>query len=133
MTDVQTVCSYCGTGCGLTLEVENNDIIRVRGDREAPVNKGQTCVKGSFAYKYVKSDRRLKTPMIRKNGVLVPTSWDEAFQVIINQFNKIKAKYSPEAFAIFACSRATNETNFVLQKFLRTVIGNNNIDGCNRT
>ena len=47
---IKTVCGYCGTGCGLILEVENNKIVKSRGDKEAPVNKGQTCIKGGFGF-----------------------------------------------------------------------------------
>ncbi len=130
---IKTVCGYCGTGCGLLVEVEDNQIKRIRGDKNAPVNAGQTCVKGAFAYKYVHAPSRLKTPLIRKAGELVEVSWQEALQYIATRLNTIKTQFGPEAISMFACARATNESNFVTQKFLRTVIGSNNIDGCNRT
>lgn len=130
---VKTICGYCGTGCGLLVEVKDNEIVRIRGDRNAPVNKGQTCVKGAFAYKYVHSPERLTSPLIRKGGELVPTSWKEALQYIADKLRDIKSNFGPEAISMFACARATNETNFVTQKFMRAVIGSNNIDGCNRT
>ncbi|MBM4761942.1 molybdopterin-dependent oxidoreductase [Bacillus sp. B15-48] len=132
-THIKTVCGYCGTGCGLLLEVENNEIIRIRGDKEAPVNKGQTCVKGAFAYKYVHAPSRLKTPLIRRAGKLVQASWDEAYEYITNKLSTIKNNFGPDAISLFACARSTNESNYVTQKFMRTAIGSNNIDGCNRT
>lgn len=130
---VQTICGYCGTGCGLVLEVEDNKIKRIRGDRQAPVNKGQTCVKGAFAYEYVHAPERLKTPYIRKNSKLEPASWDEALSFIADKLTETKKSFGPESIALFAPARATNETNYVAQKFMRAVIGSNNIDGCNRT
>ncbi len=130
---VKTICGYCGTGCGLILEVENNQIIKIRGDKEAPVNKGQTCVKGAFAYKYVHAKERLTEPLIRKNGELQSSTWEEALQFIATKLSGVKSKWGPDAISMFACARTTNESNYVTQKFMRTVIGSNNIDGCNRT
>ncbi|RHW42209.1 hypothetical protein D1B31_06150 [Neobacillus notoginsengisoli] len=130
---VKTVCGYCGTGCGLVLEVQDNKIVKIRGDKEAPVNKGQTCVKGSFGYEYVHSPKRLNSPLLRKNGKLVPATWKEALNFIAEKLGSIKSVFGAEAISMFACARTTNESNFVTQKFMRTVIGSNNIDGCNRT
>lgn len=130
---VKTICGYCGTGCGLVLEVQNNRIMKIRGDKDAPVNKGQTCVKGAFAYEYVHSNKRLTTPLIKKDGKLVETTWDVAYQFIADQLSNIKNTWGPNAISMFACARTTNESNFVTQKFMRAVIGSNNIDGCNRT
>lgn len=130
---IKTICGYCGTGCGLLVEVKDNIITKIRGDKEAPVNKGQTCVKGAFAYKYVHADGRLTSPLIRKGGKLVETTWDEALSFIAEKLGTIKKNFGPDAFSLFACARTTNESNYVTQKFMRAVLGSNNIDGCNRT
>lgn len=130
---VKTICGYCGTGCGLVLEVKDNRIMKIRGDKEAPVNKGQTCVKGAFAYDYVHSNNRLMNPLIRKAGQLVETTWEDAYQFISNKLSNIRDTWGPNAVSMFACARTTNESNYITQKFMRTVIGSNNIDGCNRT
>lgn len=130
---VKSVCGYCGTGCGLILEVKNNRITKIRGDKDAPVNTGQTCVKGAFAYEYVHANERLKYPLIRKAGKLVRASWDEAYDFITEKLTHIKSTYGTDAISLFACARSTNESNYITQKFMRTVIGNNHIDGCNRT
>lgn len=130
---VKTICGYCGTGCGLLVEVQDNIITKIRGDKEAPVNKGQTCVKGAFAYKYVHADERLKNPLIRQDGKLVETTWDTALQYIADKLSHIKNQFGPNAISMFACARSTNESNYVTQKFMRAVMGSNNIDGCNRT
>lgn len=130
---VKTVCGYCGTGCGLILEVQDNRIVKIRGDKLAPVNKGQSCIKGAFAYEYVHSEKRLKSPLIRKAGQFVEATWEEAYQWITDKLSSIKKEWGPEAISMFACARTTNESNYITQKFMRTVIGSNNIDGCNRT
>jgi predicted molibdopterin-dependent oxidoreductase YjgC len=130
---IKTVCGYCGTGCGLIAEVQDNRIIKIRGDKDAPVNKGQTCIKGAFAYEYVHAKNRLKSPLIRKAGKLVETSWDEAYQYIADKLSFIKKEWGPNAVSMFACARTTNESNYITQKFMRAVLGSNNIDGCNRT
>jgi predicted molibdopterin-dependent oxidoreductase YjgC len=130
---VKTICGYCGTGCGLVLEVKDNRIMKIRGDKDAPVNKGQTCVKGAFAYEYVHSNNRLINPLIRKAGQLEVATWDEAYEYIADKLSSIRDTWGPNAISMFACARTTNESNYVTQKFMRTVIGSNNIDGCNRT
>lgn len=131
--EVKMICSYCGTGCGLIVEVEDNKIVKVRGDKESSVSMGQTCIKGAFAYNYVHAKERLTSPLLRKNGELQPVSWKEALSFIAEKLTTIKNDFGPESMSIFACARATNETNFVTQKFARAVLGMNNIDGCNRT
>ncbi|MBT2656206.1 molybdopterin-dependent oxidoreductase [Bacillus sp. ISL-18] len=130
---VKTICGYCGTGCGLVLEVADNKIVKIRGDKEAPVSKGQTCVKGAFAYEYVHAKSRLTSPLIRVSGQLMKATWEEAYQYIANKLSEIKTTWGSNAISMFACARSTNESNYVTQKFMRTVIQSNNIDGCNRT
>ncbi len=130
---VETICSFCGTGCGLVVEVDNDEISKVKGYKENPSSHGETCVKGALGWGYIKSDRRLTEPLIRKNGKLIPASWEEALQLIANKFSTIKEAHGPDAFGCFSSSRSTNELNYLVGKFMRTVIGTNNIDSCNRT
>lgn len=133
ITEVNTICSFCGTGCGLTVKVEGGTISKVKGHEENPSSHGETCIKGSMGWGYVYSDRRLSEPLIRKNGELVPATWDEALQLIGDNFNKIKEENGADAFGCFSSSRSTNELNYLAAKFMRTIIGTNNIDSCNRT
>jgi predicted molibdopterin-dependent oxidoreductase YjgC len=82
----------------------------------------------------MKSDyTRLTRPMVRKNGALTPVDWDEALDRAASGFRDAVASRGPQAFGLFSCSKATNEMNFLAQKFARQVIGSNNIDSCNRT
>lgn len=130
---VETICSFCGTGCGLDVEVESEQIVKVKGHKENPSSHGETCVKGVLGWEYINSDRRLTEPLIRKNGKLMPASWDEALALIAEKFSAIQGAYGPDAFGCFSSSRSTNELNYIVGKFMRTIIGTNNIDSCNRT
>ncbi len=76
---------------------------------------------------------RLTTPMVREDGVLREASWDEALTRAAEGFAKIKQEEGPEGFAVFSCSKSTNEMNYAAQKFARMALGTNNIDSCNRT
>ena len=76
---------------------------------------------------------RLTQPLVRENGVHRPATWDEAMERVVTAFRKSIAKHDPRDFGMFSCSKTTNELNYVAQKFVRTVMGSNNIDSCNRT
>jgi len=76
---------------------------------------------------------RLTTPLIKENGKHRPATWDEALDRVAAGFRFEIDKHGPQAFGMFSCSKTTNELNFIAQKFVRTVIGSNNIDSCNRT
>ena len=76
---------------------------------------------------------RLNTPLVRVAGELRPASWDEALAAAAAGLGGIKAAHGGNAIGMFSCSKATNEVNYLAQKFGRTVLGTNNIDSCNRT
>lgn len=76
---------------------------------------------------------RLTVPMVRDNGSLREATWDEALSRAATGFNQVLDQHGPQAFGMFSCSKATNEMNFLAQKFARSVVGSNNIDSCNRT
>ena len=78
-------------------------------------------------------DTRLSQPMVREHGRLRPATWDEALDHAAEGFQRVVAAKGPDAVGVFSCSKATNEMNFIAQKFVRTAIGTNNIDSCNRT
>jgi formate dehydrogenase major subunit len=81
----------------------------------------------------MKSYVRLTEPMVRDNGKLRTATWDEALVRAAEGFRKVRAERGGEAIGLFSCSKATNEVNYLAQKFARTVLGSNNIDSCNRT
>jgi formate dehydrogenase major subunit len=80
---------------------------------------------------------RLTTPLVRENGALRPATWDEALDRAAAGLGPARSAIAdgsePNAFGMFSCSKATNEVNYLAQKFARVVMGSNNIDSCNRT
>jgi formate dehydrogenase (hydrogenase) len=76
---------------------------------------------------------RLTEPMVREGGKLRAASWDEALARATEGFRRSRDEYGPESFGMFSCSKATNEVNYLAEKFARLAIGSNNIDSCNRT
>ncbi|MCC4783470.1 formate dehydrogenase subunit alpha, partial [Vibrio lentus] len=130
---VDTICTYCGVGCKLTMHVdEKKNKIRYIEGGDSPVNEGMLCVKGRFGFDFVGSDARLTTPLIRKDGWLQPASWDEAIKLIANKFTAIKQGFGSNALAGFSSAKTTNEDNYAFQKFIRRELGTNNVDHCAR-
>jgi len=126
---VNTICPYCGVGCGIKLGVRGNTIVGVQGDVDGPANRGRLCVKGRFGIaEFVHHPDRLTTPMIRKNGRLEEASWDEALDLVASRLRG----YTPAEVGVIASAKCTNEENYVIQKFARAVLGTNNIDHCAR-
>jgi formate dehydrogenase major subunit len=131
---VDTTCAYCGVGCQVTLHVDKmkNKVVRVTG-REVVPNDGMLCVKGRYAYEFPSNQKRLKYPMIKKNGQHVRVSWDEALDYTASRMKEIIDRDGPDVFSAFGSGRITNENNYALQKFTRMVVGTNNVDHCART
>ncbi len=127
-----TICGFCGVGCGLAITVEDGVITKVTGDKNNPSSKGEACIKGREGWRHVYSDRRLTRPLIRKDGELVPASWDDALDLVAGRMMQIKDEHGPGAFGLFSSSRSTNELNYLAGRFVRQVLGNSNIDSCNR-
>lgn len=126
--EVETVCPYCGCGCGLLVGARGGRVVSCRAVPDSPVNEGSLCVKGRFGLGYVNHPERLTTPLIRKNGELVEASWDEAIALVAEKLGA----YRGDRFAAFSSAKCTVEDNYVLQKFTRAVMGTNNIDHCAR-
>ncbi|HRG67903.1 MAG: formate dehydrogenase subunit alpha [Saprospiraceae bacterium] len=129
---VRTICTYCGVGCNLEVSVKSGKILSIQAPYNAEVNGGHTCLKGRYAFRFYNHPERLQYPMIRKNGELERVSWDEAYDFIVHKFKEIKSQYGPNAIGGVSSARCTNEENYLMQKFIRAVIGTNNIDGCAR-
>jgi len=130
---VQSTCTHCGGGCQIEFWARDNKLLRAYGvDKENTDNRGQLCVKGRFGFDFVNSPNRLTTPLIRKNGKLEEAGWEEALDYVAANFKRIKEKYGSDAIGGVASAKTTNEENYLFQKFMRAVIGTNNIDYCVR-
>ena len=99
---------------------------------EDGVNRGALCTKGRFGYDFVNHSDRLTTPLIRRNGTLEAVHWDEALDFVAERLVDILYSHGPGAIAALSSARCTNEENYLLQKFLRGVLGTNHIDHCAR-
>ena len=129
---VTTTCPYCGVGCNLQLHVKDDFIYKVTSPFDSPVNQGNLCVKGRFGYDFVHAKDRLTQPLMRKDGDLVPATWDEALGHVVERLLEIREKYGPDSIGFLVSAKCTNEENYLLQKVARGLIGTNNVDHCAR-
>jgi len=129
---VRTVCTYCGTGCVVKLHTIGGRVVRVTGDEEAAVNQGSLCVKGRFGYDFIYHQDRLTTPLIREGDHFRRAGWDEALNLVAAKFSEIKEEEGADALAGLSSARVTNEENYLFMKFMRAVVGTQNVDHCAR-
>ncbi|HMO80309.1 MAG TPA: formate dehydrogenase subunit alpha [Pyrinomonadaceae bacterium] len=128
----RTTCPYCGTGCEMEVGTLNDKIVQVRPVNDAPVNHGHLCVKGKYAFGFVDSADRATEPMIRANGEWRTVGWDDAIRFTAERLKNYVSEFGPDSVAVLGSARATNEENYVAQKFARVALGTNNVDCCAR-
>ncbi len=130
----QTVCPYCGVGCGIELLTHDGEIIGAEPDFSA-ASRGSLCVKGQFAsWEFVRSEERLRHPLVKDSeGNFRRATWDEALDRVAYEFKQAIAEEGPDSVVCWASARVVTEANYLMQKFARTAIGTNNIDNCSRT
>jgi formate dehydrogenase alpha subunit len=131
-TVVQTTCPFCGCGCSIGLEVKDGYVTRATPGRESSVNKGTLCVRGSYGCDFIHSPDRLLKPLVKIDGDFKELSWEEALELVCTKFQQIKGEYGADSLAILGSSKCTNEENYLLQRFARSVLGTNNIDNGGR-
>ncbi|HET8874700.1 MAG TPA: formate dehydrogenase subunit alpha [Casimicrobiaceae bacterium] len=144
---VASVCPYCGVGCQITYNIENDRIVHVEG-RDGPANRERLCVKGRFGFDYVHHPQRLTKPLIRKPGfpksadftvdpanplsVFREASWEEALALAGGTLARIRDTHGPGALAGFGSAKGSNEEAYLFQKLVRTGFRTNNVDHCTR-
>ena len=128
LEEKDTLCPFCGCGCTLTVGIREGRILRVRGKEDNGRSEGNLCGRGRFGFDYIYSENRLKTPLLRKNGTLVPATWDEALAYISDSLKYIINSYGKESVGAIGSHRCTNEDNYMLKKFITNIVGSNNID-----
>ncbi len=124
---MRSLCPFCGCGCKLEFVTEGNKIKRVIPYKQDPMSEGSPCLKGLSCHESLYK-QRIETPLIRKKGRLVEADWGEVFNKIKENFSKLK----PEEIGFYGSGMASNEANYLLQKFAREVIKTNNIDSSAR-
>ena len=132
MTRTPTVCPFCGCGCGFFLVSQGDTVVGIEPSPMNPVNKGMLCVKGWNAYEFVRSPERLTLPLVRKQGVLVESTWNEALKIVSERLLDIKSRSGPRSLAFLSSAKVTNEENYLFMKMARAAFGTNNVDHCAR-
>ena len=133
-SSVVTTCAYCGVGCGFKAEVSQGRVVRMIPWKEGKANHGHSCVKGRFAFDYYAHPDRVRTPMVRES-IDAPwraVGWDEAITHAAAELKRIQARHGVKSVGAVSSSRCTNEEIFLVQKFARVALRNNNIDNCSR-
>ena len=128
LEEKDTICPFCGCGCTLTLGMREGKILRSRAKEDSGRSDGNLCGRGRFGFDYIYSENRLKTPLIRKDGELVPVTWDEALTYISDSLKYIIKSYGKDAVGAIGSHRCTIEDNYMLRKFMVNVIGSHNMD-----
>jgi len=128
MTYVSTVCTHCSNGCKTTLSVRNNEILRANNRDLSGFNKDFLCVKGRFGFDFTKHPERLKLPLVRRDGKLVPSSWEDALAEVSRRLADVHKTSGPDSIGFIGSNRTTNEENYLLGGIARASIGTNNID-----
>jgi NADH-quinone oxidoreductase subunit G len=138
MNHVSTVCTHCADGCKVTLGVrqsnDGSEIVRADNRDKSGINGDFLCAKGRFGFDFVESPERLHTPLVRNaSGKLEPAAWEHALRLAAGKLKEIRdtksgAAGNTSAIGVIGSNRTTNEENYLLQKFARTVLRTNNID-----
>ncbi|UCE62994.1 MAG: NADH-quinone oxidoreductase subunit NuoG [Nitrospirota bacterium] len=128
----ETICGYCGDGCHITIQTKNNELIEVNSTFGAGRNNGDLCARGYFGLHASEHPDRLHTPKLRRDGEWVDVPWEEALERVANEFIRIKAAHGPDAIGGLITARCTNEDLYVFQKFMRLVVGTNQLDSSAR-
>jgi len=123
-----SICPFCGLGCGFYLTTANGEVTGVDYAMDHPFNEGALCSKGNTSFEVIQRHDRLFEPMKRTENEFSPVSWEEALASIANRVKEIKEKHGGQSIGIFASAKATNEENYLVQKFARKVLETDNVD-----
>jgi NADH-quinone oxidoreductase subunit G len=130
----RTVCTYCGVGCVMDLNVCNGKVIKVTAEAGVGSNDGHLCTKGRFAFEFIHHSERLTHPLIRgADGELHQASWSQALDRVAQGLREVRKQYGPDSIGFLASSRCTNEDVYALQKLARAAVGTNNVHSCAAT
>ncbi len=127
---VKSTCCYCGVGCGLLIETENERIVGVRGDPEHPANLGRLCTKGASLHLTARADYRLRYPELRRSRERPRqrVTWDEALDHAADRFAGIISAHGPDSVAFYISGQLLTEDYYVFNKLAKGLIGTNNVD-----
>ena len=132
----KSVCRFCGTGCGIMVATKDGQIVAIKGDPEAPVNRGLNCIKGYFCAKIMYGTDRITQPLLRcndngefdKKGKFKPVSWKRAFDEMEKHFKKAYNELGPTGIGIFGSGQYTVQEGYAAVKLVKGGFRSNNID-----
>lgn len=122
-----TICSFCSIGCSITFGVKDGQILEAYNEKDTGVNGRHLCVKGRFGWQYIHSPQRLTRPLIRRDGELIESTWEEALTSVSERFSYLRETYGGQGLAGLASERLTNEELYLFQKFMRLALRTNNL------
>jgi anaerobic selenocysteine-containing dehydrogenase len=126
---VKTTCGYCSVGCGMLVGIKDGKAVSVRGNPDHPVNLGKLCPKGLSEHHILDAPGRAKQPLLRKGGTLVPVSWDEALDTMIEKFSAVQKKWGKDALGVVGTGQLLTEECYTLGKLIQLGFGTRNNDG----
>jgi len=121
-------CTHCSNGCKTTLSVRNNEIMRANNRDHSGINGEFLCVKGRFGFDFTKHHERVRQPLVRRNGTLVPVSWEDALEEVARRLKQAHDSHGASAIGVIGSNHTTNEENYLLTRFARATLGTSNID-----
>ena len=128
-TWTKTTCGYCSVGCGMLVGTKDGKAVAVRGNPDHPVNLGKLCPKGLSEHHILDSPGRAKLPMLRRDGVLTPVSWDEALDTLVAQFTSIQKNFGRDSLGVVGTGQLLTEEYYTLGKLVQLGFGTPNNDG----
>lgn len=126
---VSTTCGYCSVGCGMLVGVRDGKAVAARGDPRHPVNAGKLCPKGLSEHHILHAPGRATQPLLRKRGKLVPVSWDEALDTMVERFTLLQAQHGKQALGVIGTGQLVTEEFYTLGKLVQLGFGTSNHDG----
>lgn len=124
----ESTCTTCAVGCRVSVQASHNEVVRIIGVDVDATNQGWLCDRGRFGFEHLRSPSRLDTPMVRRDGELVPASWPEALEAAAAGLGATIAEHGPGSVAGIGGARSTNEEAYAFSRLLRSVIGTGSLD-----
>ncbi len=128
-TWVKTTCGYCSVGCGMLIGIKDGKAVAARGNPDHPVNRGKLCPKGLSEHHILDAPGRARLPLLRKDGKLVPVSWDEALDTMIEKFRAVQAQFGNDALGVIGTGQLLTEECYALGKLVQLGFRTRNNDG----
>ncbi len=126
---IRTTCGYCSVGCGMFVGVKDGRAVSVRGNPDHPVNIGKLCPKGLSEHYTLEAPNRAEHPLLRKNGRLVPVSWDEALDRMVEEFRAAQERHGRDALGVISTGQLVTEEFYTLGKLVQLGFQTKNYDG----